>query len=106
TRRDSLVLRIQNVQRRDSLPLMRAHVGPYLSDYGEAKKQFLDWARQLAEAGYLDVLSIGSSQLSQSNFGEEWGSRPNGGGVPINSEQDLLAIYEASRPMLVRTYAG
>ena len=106
TRGDSLALRIRHVQRRDSLPLMRAHVGPYLADYAEAKKQFLEWSRQLARAGYLDVLSIGSSQLSQSNFGEEWGAKPNGGGVPINSEQDLADIYEASRPMLVRTYAG
>jgi hypothetical protein len=52
------------------------------------------------------VLSIGTSQLTQSEFGKEWGDKPNGGGVPINSEDEYRQVYEASRPMLVRTYAG
>jgi len=85
---------------------MRAHVGPYLPDRIEAVHLFLDWIRQLAQAGLLDVLSIGTSQLTQSNFGEDWGNQPNGGGVPINSSQEFRAIWEAARPMLVRTYAG
>ena len=36
----------------------------------------------------------------------EWGDKPNGGGVPVNSEQDYREIWDASRPLLVRTYAG
>jgi hypothetical protein len=54
----------------------------------------------------LDIVSVGSSQLSQSDFGTEWGDRPNGGGVPINSEKDLNDIWRAARPMLVRTYSA
>ncbi len=62
---------------------MRAHVGPYSSSVSreESVKQFISWAKYLADTGYLDILSIGTSQLTQSNFGEDWGGgRPNGGG--------------------------
>lgn len=52
------------------------------------------------------MLSIGTSQLTRSNFGEAWGDKPNGGGVPLNSEAEFAAVWEAARPMLVRTYAG
>ncbi|MCC6729432.1 MAG: cobalamin-binding protein [Chthonomonadales bacterium] len=106
TGRDSAVARIADAAERGLPPLMRAHVGPYLPDREAAVALFLDWTRRLAESGYLDVLSIGSSQLTQSSFGEEWGERPNGGGVPINSEAEYAAVREAARPMLTRTYAG
>jgi hypothetical protein len=85
---------------------MRAHVGPYLSDRTEAVRLFLQWAGQLGASGFLDILSIGTSQLTQSSFGEDWTSRPNGGGVPLNSREEFAAAWEASRPMLVRAYAG
>jgi hypothetical protein len=85
---------------------MRAHVGPYRPDRAEAVQLFLDWTQQLARAGLLDVLSIGTSQLTQSHFGEDWDNKPNGGGVPINSPDEFRAVWEASRPMLVRTCAG
>ncbi len=87
-------------------PLMRAHVGPYLADRKEAVELFLSWTRQLATAGLLDVLSIGSSQLSQSRFGQDWSGLPDGGGVPINSPQEYREIWKAARPMLVRSYSG
>ncbi|GAB1418901.1 hypothetical protein MASR2M12_16660 [Bacteroidales bacterium] len=106
TRNDTLVERVANNQNPDFPPLMRVHVGPYNINYEEAKKEFNGWLKTLAATKYLDVVSVGSSQLSQSDFGQEWGDKPNGGGVPINSEQDLINIYDASRPMLVRTYAG
>lgn len=60
----------------------------------------------MSSAGLLDIVSVGSSQLSQSDFGTDWGDRPNGGGVPINSEKDLRDIWQAARPMLVRTYSA
>lgn len=90
------------------VPLMRAHVGPYSSSVSreESVKQFISWTKYLADTGYLDILSIGTSQLTQSNFGEDWGGRPNGGGVPINSPEEYRMIWEASRPLLLRTYAG
>jgi hypothetical protein len=60
----------------------------------------------MAALGHLDVLSIGSSQLSQSRFGEDWGDATNGGGVPLNSPEEFAAAWRAARPMLVRSYAG
>lgn len=108
TRQDTVEKRLDTNLRDNFLPLMRAHVGPYSSlvSREENVREFLSWAKTLAEAGYLDIMSIGSSQLSQSNFGEDWGDRPNGGGVPVNSEEEYRMIYDASRPLLIRTYAG
>lgn len=106
TSRDTVLARIAHCLRYGQPPLMRAHLGPYMHNRQEAVELFLRWARELADSGFLDVLSIGTSQLTQSRFGEDWGSAPNGGGVPINSEQEFAAVWQASRPMLVRTYAG
>jgi hypothetical protein len=103
---DTLVARLRERRRRRLGPLMRAHVGPYLPDRRRAVAQFLQWTERLADAGHLDVLSIGTSQLTQSDFGRQWGQKPNGGGVPINSPQEYEAVWRAARPMLVRTYAG
>ena len=103
---DTLVERILCNKKHTDMPLVRVHAGPYNPNYLEAKKEFLSWLKILAETKYLDIISIGTSQLSQSNFGEEWGDKHNGGGVPINSEADFYDVWKASRPMLVRTYAG
>jgi hypothetical protein len=106
TRSDTLVARIDHSRKRGLGPLMRAHVGPYLTDHKAAVSLFLQWIRDLAASSLLDILSIGTSQLTQSDFQEDWGDRPNGGGVPLNSPQEFAEVWEASRPMLVRTYAG
>jgi len=106
SRKDSLNARIRHGQEHGFPPLMRAHVGPYQPDRTKAVLEFLSWCTRLSESGYLDVLSIGTSQLTQSRFGENWDMQPNGGGVPINNETEYRQVYEASRPMLVRTYAG
>lgn len=105
-RGDRMELRVAYHRERSLGPLLRAHVGPYLPDRREAVAQFADWSRRLAKEGLLDVLSIGSSQLTQEAFGQDWGERPNGGGVPINSEEELEEIWLAARPMLVRAYSG
>lgn len=115
-RGDNLLLRWQYKQGRGSStarsnspgsnPLIRSHIGPWLPDRKEALALFSHWARELAKGGLLDVLSIGSSQLSQEAFDEEWGDRPNGGGVPYRNGQELAEIWRASRPMLVRAYSG
>ncbi|GIV21748.1 MAG: hypothetical protein KatS3mg023_3499 [Armatimonadota bacterium] len=106
TAQDTVLARIRYAQQNQQPPLMRAHVGPYLPDREAAVRLFLDWTRDLARAGFLDVLSIGTSQLSQSHFGEDWTGLPNGGGVPIHSPEEFRRIWQAARPMLVRTYAG
>lgn len=106
TRQDTLVARIRHKRDRGQAPLIRVHVGPYSPNYAEARKEFIGWLHTLRDTGFLDIVSVGSSQLSQSDFGTNWGDRPNGGGVPINSVQDLEDIRAAASPMLVRTYSS
>ena len=108
TTKDSLELRLDHNYKGGFRPIIRAHSGPYSDEMSRAAclKEYQDWCHDLGRAGYLDVLSIGSSQLSQSNFGENWDGKPNGGGVPVNSEEEYTDIWRAARPMLVRTYSG
>lgn len=108
TKRDSLLLRLDHNFKGGFQPIIRAHSGPYSDDMSRFAmlKEYQDWCHDLGRAGFLDVLSIGSSQLSQSNFGENWEGKPNGGGVPVNSELEYMDIWQAARPMLVRTYSG
>lgn len=105
---DTLLLRLDNNFAGEFHPLIRAHSGPYSADLTREQclKKYSKWCRELAEAGYLDILSIGCSQLSQSNFGEDWFNKTNGGGVPVNSEKEYHDIWESASPMLVRTYSG
>lgn len=103
---DSFVKRLEYSKLKGTLPLIRAHVGPYNPDRVQAVKEFISWEKELASTQLLDILSIGSSQLTQSMFGEDWDGLPNGGGVPVNSEIEYRMIHEAAKPMLVRTYAG
>jgi hypothetical protein len=108
TMNDSITKRIDSNMRDNFEPLMRAHMGPYSSGMTriESVKELLDWVSSMAKTKYLDILSIGTSQLTQSNFGENWEGKTNGGGVPVNSAEEYRMIWEASRPLLVRTYAG
>ncbi|MBN2356100.1 cobalamin-binding protein [candidate division KSB1 bacterium] len=106
TEADTLVLRLKSAWEQRQGPLLRAHMGPYLPERHQAVHLFLKWAEQMARGGHLDILSIGTSQLSQSHFGQDWNGLSNGGGVPVNSEEEFAAIWRAARPMLVRTYAG
>lgn len=106
TRCDLFLARLRYCKDRHTLPLIRAHVGPYNPDRTEALQEFGSWTKELAASRLLDVFSIGSSQLSQSNFGENWEGKANGGGVPVNSEQEYTQIAAMASPMLVRTYAG
>lgn len=106
--KDTLELRLDNNFKGEFQPLIRAHSGPYSDDVSRKACliKYQNWCHELGKEGFLDVLSIGSSQLSQSNFGENWSGMPNGGGVPVNSEIEYMDIWKAARPMLVRTYSG
>lgn len=108
TLNDTLELRLHNNYKSEFQPIIRAHSGPYSESMSreDCLKEYKNWCYELAKAGLLDILSVGSSQLSQSHFGENWGTRPNGGGVPVNSEAEYIDIWKAARPMLVRTYSG
>ena len=103
---DTYIERLKYARDKHALPIIRTHSGPYNPDRLEALKEYSSWCRDLAQSQLLDVLSIGSSQLTQSNFGEDWEGKPNGGGVPVNSEAEYRAIREEAKPMLVRTYSG
>jgi len=106
--KDSITARLRYNQSKSSFPLIRAHVGPYssLESRIESVNKFIKWSKWIADEGYLDILSIGSSQLTQSNFMEDWSGKPNGGGVPINSPEEYSMIWRESRPLLVRAYSG
>ena len=106
TDRDSFVARLAYASDKGTLPLIRTHSGPYNPDRMEALNEYNSWCRDLAGSHLLDVLSIGSSQLTQSHFGEDWEGMANGGGVPVNSEIEYRVIKENAHPMLVRTYSG
>lgn len=106
TDKDSYVARLNYAREKHSLPIIRTHSGPYNENRIEALKEYNSWCKELAKSKLLDVLSIGSSQLTQSNFGENWGGKSNGGGVPVNSETEYRIIKENAHPMLVRTYSG
>lgn len=103
---DSYIARLEYARKKHSLPIIRTHSGPYNPDRLEALKEYNSWCEDLAKSKLLDVLSIGSSQLTQSHFGENWDGLPNGGGVPVNSEIEYRVIREKANPMLVRTYSG
>jgi len=103
---DTFVERAAFYRKYFSLPVVRAHAGPYNPNYAEALKEFESWVVELRNEGLLDVLSIGTSQLTQSRFGEDWTGLANGGGVPINTVEEYARVRELASPMLVRTYAG
>ena len=103
---DSYVARLKYAKEKHMLPIIRTHSGPYNPNRLEALKEYNSWCHELAQSRLLDVLSIGSSQLTQSNFGENWEGKANGGGVPVNSEMEYRTIRDNANPMLVRTYSG
>ena len=90
----------------DGYPLLRHHFGQ------PTVAATVEGARQIAEAGVLDVLSLGPDQNAQELFfhPEQMRSELDGaGGVPLRRAEDLEAIHTATRcgnyPLL-RIYAG
>jgi len=106
TATDSLAARVASGRKNGLPPLMRAHVGPYTGVPREDFNLFRSWTKELAKTGLLDVLSIGTSQLTQSDFYGDRTGLPDGGGIAISSPGEYRTIWDDARPMLVRTYAG
>jgi hypothetical protein len=105
---DKLVDRIDFAKNKMNLPLTRVHVGPYKSDLSRESliNLFIDWLSELVESKVLDIVSIGTSQLTQEDFAGNWGNRLNGGGVPIHNEDEYQRIWLNSRPLLLRAYSA
>ncbi len=97
---------VERIAWKRPFPLLRHHFGlPTLADT-------LAGVKKIAEARALDVISLGVDQDAQENFfhPERQDPRRTGaGGVPVRSEADYRALYEASRTgnyPLMRTYSG
>ncbi len=97
---------LERLDRKHPYPLLRHHFG--LPDLRET----IEGARKIAESRVLDVISIAPDQNAQESFfrPREMNRALDGaGGVPVRTEADLTAIYEATRcgnyPLL-RVYSG
>ena len=97
---------VSRIRWKNPVPLIRHHYGrPTLAET-------LDGAREIAESGVLDVLSLGPDQNAQESFfrPEEMDPGQDGaGGVPLRKAEDLEALYAATRRgnfPLLRCYSG
>ncbi|MFH0802073.1 MAG: cobalamin-dependent protein [bacterium] len=97
---------VERIEKSYPVPLLRHHFGlPSL-------EETVQGARLIAEAGLLDVLSLGPDQNAQEHFFHPERMDPaqdGAGGVPLRSAEDLRRIYQATRcgnyPLL-RCYSG
>ncbi|HET9909098.1 MAG TPA: cobalamin B12-binding domain-containing protein [Anaerolineales bacterium] len=96
----------QRIAWRSPYPILRHHFGL------PSMEETIDGIKKIAEAGALDLISLGTDQDAQENFfhPERQDPRRKGaGGVPVRSAEDYRMLFEASRvgnfPML-RAYSG
>ena len=99
---------MDRIQWKAPFPIIRHHFGIP----ADTIEPTLEGIRQIAEAGVLDVISLGPDQDAQENLfhpEKQDPKRKGAGGVPFRSEEDLARLYEASRrgnyPMM-RSYSG
>lgn len=97
---------VERIRWKSPYPILRHHFGlPTMEDT-------LKGIETIADAKALDVISLGIDQDAQENFyhPERRDPRRKGaGGVPVRSEDDYRALYQASRRgnfPLLRTYSG
>ncbi len=87
-------------------PILRHHFGQ------PTVEATVKGIRQIAEAGVLDVVSLGTDQNAQEHFfrPDEMDPREHGaGGVPVRTPDDLRRLYAATRTgnyPLMRCYSG
>jgi len=89
-------------------PLIRHHFGIPAENIAPT----IAGIRQIAEAHVLDVISLGADQDAQENLFQPERQDPRrkgAGGVPFRTEDDLRALYAATRTgnyPLMRSYSG
>jgi methylmalonyl-CoA mutase cobalamin-binding subunit len=97
---------IEHVRRNRPYPLLRHHLGL------ETVERTAEEAGRIAESRQLDVLSIAPDQNAQQFFfrpAEMPVTGHGAGGVPVRTQADMKALFEASRRgnhPLLRCYAG
>jgi hypothetical protein len=97
---------VNRIAWKSPFPIIRHHFGlPIL----EATQRGIT---KIAEAGVLDVISLGIDQDAQANFFHPERQQPRAtgaGGVPVRTPGDYTSLYQASRRgnyPLLRTYSG
>lgn len=97
---------VERIEAQKPYPLIRHHFGlPSL-------EATVEGVARIAEAGVLDVISLGPDQNAQESFfrpDEMDPAQDGAGGVPVRRPEDFRAIYQASRRgnyPLVRSYSG
>jgi methylmalonyl-CoA mutase cobalamin-binding subunit len=99
---------IERIRWKAPFPILRHHFGLP----AETIAPTVEGIQKIAEAGALDVVSLGADQDAQENFfhPEKQDLKSRGaGGVPFRTEEDLRRLYEASRRgnyPLMRSYSG
>jgi methylmalonyl-CoA mutase cobalamin-binding subunit len=97
---------VERIQWKSPYPILRHHFGL------PTMEATIEGIEKIADAHALDVISLGIDQDAQENFyhPERQNPRQKGaGGVPVRSEDDYRALYQASRRgnyPLLRTYSG
>ncbi|HHS97244.1 MAG TPA: methionine synthase [Chloroflexi bacterium] len=97
---------VERIRWKHPFPIVRHHFGL------PTMEATVEGIARIAEAGVLDVISLGIDQDAQENFfhPERQDPRRRGaGGVPVRTPDDYRALYEASRRgnyPLLRTYSG
>ena len=97
---------VERIQWKSPYPILRHHFGL------PTMEATVEGIEKIADARALDVISLGIDQDAQENFyhPERQDPRRKGaGGVPVRSEEDYRALYQASRRgnyPLLRTYSG
>jgi len=99
---------VERIQWKAPLPILRHHFGLP----ADTIQPTVEGIEKIAEARVLDVVSLGPDQDAQQNFfhpERQDPKRKGAGGVPFRTEDDLRALYAATRRgnyPLMRSYSG
>ncbi len=99
---------LERIQWKAPFPIIRHHFGLP----ADSIEPTIAGIHQIAEAGVLDVVSLGPDQDAQENFfhpERQDPKRKGAGGVPFRTKEDLRQLYEATRGgnyPLLRSYSG